>query len=61
MNLVTLKFGVKHELLFNKPAPASEVALLSKSLCFAAALDMTKYVVSIVVNLVKLFYCLSQT
>jgi hypothetical protein len=56
MNLVTLKAGAKHELLFNKPVPASEVALLSKSLCLAAALDMTKYAVSIAVNLVTLCF-----
>jgi hypothetical protein len=56
MNLVTLKSGAKHELLFYKPAPASEFALLSKSLCLAAALDMTEYAVSIVVNLVTLCF-----
>jgi hypothetical protein len=56
MNLVTLKAGAKHELLFYKPGHASEVALLSKSLCLAAASDMTKYAVSIVVNLVTLCF-----
>jgi hypothetical protein len=39
VNLVMPKVGVRHELLFNKPA--SEVALLIKSLCLAPALGVT--------------------
>ncbi len=52
MNLVTSKAGAKHELLFNKPA--SEGELLTKSLCLAAALGVTKFMKLTTINLVKL-------
>ncbi len=49
MTLVTPNTGAKHELLF--PKPASEVGLLNKSLCLAAALGATEFVAIIVMNL----------
>jgi hypothetical protein len=41
MNLVTPNAGAKYEPLFNKPA--SEVDLLNKSSCLAAALGVDQF------------------
>ncbi len=50
MNLVTLKAGAKHELLFNELP--SEAGLLNKSSCLAAALRVAKFIAIIAVFLV---------
>ncbi len=54
MNLDTPRAAAKHELLLNEPA--SEVGLLNKSFCLAAALGVTKFITINAMNLVTLSY-----